>query len=86
MKGWMDGSHKELLVTGSSHVSKPTGLAIDEQHDTLYYLDTYRHLVGYINIHTGHVQILIRDSSYIVNPFAVSVFKVITWTPNRIVM
>jgi len=72
----MDGSNKAVVISGSSNVYWPNGLAIDFQLDRLYFTDAYLDRIAYCNLTGAGFRVLISTNAYVQHPYAIAVFKV----------
>ena len=72
----MDGSHITSIVSGPARVGMPSGLTIDDQRQTLYFVDAQLHKLAYCNLDGSLYTLLINSRATLPHPFSLYIYKV----------
>ncbi len=75
-RAWMDGRNKIKIVSSQAQVRWPNGLAIDDQHQRLYWTDAFLHKIAYCNFDGTGYHLLVTGVGDLPHPFAIAVYKV----------
>ena len=69
----LDGKSITDIVTGRGNIYWPNGIAIDEQHEKIYWTDAHLDHIAMADLDGHGIMVVVRSTPH---PYAIAIFKV----------